>query len=100
MLLGCKNEVKGKLLVELVRPPAGCIAGDRVLVQDVNTPGAKFESCRPKGQVNAKKKNHAWRKSMPGLKTNAQRQATYQGHVLLTDKGPCLVKTLANSQLC
>ena len=78
--------------VELVDPPAGSVAGDVIHAEGIPaTPDAK---------VDAKKKNHAWRKSIPLLRTNGERVAVFEGIPLVVDgKGQCTVSSLGDMAL-
>ena len=78
--------------VELVDPPAGSVAGDVIHAEGIPaTPDAK---------VDPKKKNHAWRKAIPLMRTNAQRVAVFEGVPLVVDgKGQCTVPSLGDMAL-
>jgi aminoacyl tRNA synthase complex-interacting multifunctional protein 1 len=92
MVLCASSEDKST--IELIRPPEGCKVGDRV--QLVGNPIlGKPLKLEPEEVLNPKKK-YAER-FLDNLKTNDNREATYNGVALCTSEGGILKsKTLAN----
>ena len=85
---------KGESNVELVRPAKGSIIGERLVLE--NDDLTKY---KPDEKVNSKKKNSAWKKIFPLLRTNDKKQACYNGVPFMTSAGPLIVKSLANCQI-
>ncbi|KAK7161324.1 hypothetical protein R3I94_004107 [Phoxinus phoxinus] len=74
--------------VEILDPPSGAVAGDRVSVQGF--PG------EPDKELNPKKK--VWEQVQPDLRTNDQCVATYKGAAFeVAGKGVCKAQTMSNS---
>ena len=90
MVLAASNE--DHTAVELVRPPADAVVGERVTVPEF--PGEPDKQIDP-----SNKKGNAWMNVSPDLKTSENREATYKGKPLMTSKGPCVSKTLTNARI-
>lgn len=74
--------------VEILDPPSGAVAGDRVSVQGF--PG------EPDKELNPKKK--VWEQVQPDLRTDDQCVATYKGAAFeVAGKGVCKAQTMSNS---
>ncbi|KAI2668199.1 Aminoacyl tRNA synthase complex-interacting multifunctional protein 1 [Labeo rohita] len=74
--------------VEILDPPSGAVAGDRVTVQGF--PG------EPDKELNPKKK--VWEQVQPDLRTDDQCVATYKGAAFeVAGKGVCKAQTMSNS---
>ncbi|XP_043096118.1 aminoacyl tRNA synthase complex-interacting multifunctional protein 1a isoform X2 [Puntigrus tetrazona] len=74
--------------VEILDPPSGATAGDRVTFQGF--PG------EPDKELNPKKK--VWEQVQPDLRTDDQCVATYKGAAFeVTGKGVCKAQTMSNS---
>lgn len=80
-----------KSAVELVRPPAACAAGERVTFD--GHPG------EPEANPNAVKKKKMFEAVAGGLKTNAQKVATWEGVPFGTAHGACTVDSLADAAI-
>ncbi|XP_056109540.1 aminoacyl tRNA synthase complex-interacting multifunctional protein 1a [Rhinichthys klamathensis goyatoka] len=76
--------------VEILDPPSGAVAGDRVSVQGF--PG------EPDKELNPKKK--VWEQVQPDLRTDDQCVATYKGAAFeVAGKGVCKAQTMSNSSI-
>ncbi|XP_067297079.1 aminoacyl tRNA synthase complex-interacting multifunctional protein 1a [Pseudorasbora parva] len=76
--------------VEILDPPSGAVAGDRVSVQGF--PG------EPDKELNPKKK--VWEQVQPDLRTDGQCVATYKGAAFeVAGKGVCKAQTMSNSSI-
>lgn len=76
--------------VEILDPPSGAMAGDRVSVRGF--PG------EPDKELNPKKK--VWEQVQPDLRTDGQCVATYKGAAFeVADKGVCKAQTMSNSSI-
>ncbi|CAG11482.1 unnamed protein product, partial [Tetraodon nigroviridis] len=74
--------------LEILDPPGGAVAGDRVIFQGF--PG------EPDKELNPKKK--VWEQVQPDLRTDAQCVATYKGAAFeVAGKGVCKSQTMSNS---
>jgi aminoacyl tRNA synthase complex-interacting multifunctional protein 1 len=78
-------------IVEFVEPPEGAVPGELVTFVGLPTP-EPFSSA----QVDKKK---VFQAAAPGLQTDADCQATWNGHVFMTTAGPCKAKTIANGSM-
>jgi len=81
----CGKAADGSAM-ELVEPPEGVPLGERVVCA-----GHEQE---PESQLNPKKK--IWEKVQPTLKTSAQCVVSFEELPLMTSKGACTVKSIAN----
>ena len=77
---------------QFVDVPESAKVGDRLTV-------AAFPG-EPEAEVNPGKKGNAWVACVPLLKTNDQRQATFDGHVLVAPSGDaCVAPTVAQGPI-
>lgn len=83
-------------IVELMRPPAGAKVGERVQLEGNPING---EPLKNDFQAVLNPKRKVPEKLLPLLKTDADRQATYNGIKLTTSAGPITAATLANSSI-
>jgi aminoacyl tRNA synthase complex-interacting multifunctional protein 1 len=81
MVLAAKSE-DGKT-VELVKPPAGSLLGERLSLQNED-----ILKWTPELSINSKKKNSAWAKCAPDFATNDKGEACYKGVPFVTHQGP------------
>ena len=75
--------------IELLIPPAGSVAGDKVMAE-----GFELKPC---ADINVSKKNNPWTKCQPELKSAADFTINYQGKALKTDKGVIKAKSIVNA---
>jgi len=76
--------------VEFVEPPANAAVGERVTIEGFSgEPAAK----------SAVKKKKLWEAMAKDLRTDGQRNATWDGNVLMTSAGPCVVPSCANATI-
>ena len=78
---------------QFVDPPASAAVGERLIVSEL--PG------EPEAEVNPAKKNNAWTACVPLLKTNGDRVATFNGHVLRAQHSgePCIAPSVADGPI-
>lgn len=75
---------------ELLQPPAGAAVGERVFFPPVHDAAAKVEA-----RANEKTLEQVW----PQFRTNALRQATFNGLVAHTSAGPVTVPSLTGASI-
>jgi len=92
MVLAASDAAKTK--VELVEWPEGSHVGERVTLE-----GMDIWDMKPDAKVDGKKKNHAWQLIVPGLMTNTDRVACYNGTPIITSAGPCKSPTIAGGNV-
>ena len=78
--------------IEFLDPPADAPIGELLTVVGEGAPD-------PDEMINTNKKKHAWKTVMPDLKTNDKLEATFQGKLFMSTKGPITVKSLAGVQI-
>jgi tRNA-binding EMAP/Myf-like protein len=78
--------------VELLTPPEGSVAGEALLIEG-------FDKPKPDEVLKSKSAQEMWKRESELLKTNADREGTYDGKRLVSCKGPCTVATLAGVQI-
>lgn len=78
--------------VELITPPEGTPIGERIYIDGE---GSKTQAFEP--VLNPKKK--IWETLQPGLKTNKDLVATWNGKPFLTSLGPCKAKSLVDANI-
>jgi aminoacyl tRNA synthase complex-interacting multifunctional protein 1 len=81
---------KGEL-VEFVEPPLEAPIGETVTFQGLPAP-------QPVSAAQVEKKK-VFQACMEGMKTTQDCQAAWNGHVFMTTKGPCMVKSIRNGVL-
>jgi methionine--tRNA ligase beta chain len=79
--------------VEMLDPPKGAKVGERLALQ--GTDANKYAPEEP----NRVAKKKIWESVAPKLLTNASKQATWDGQLLVTSQGALTVPTLANVNL-
>lgn len=91
MVLAASNADRSQ--VELVRWPVGSHLGERLGVE-----GEDLLEFPPAERIDSKKKNSAFNKCVPQLRTNEHGIACFDGHPLLTSAGYCY-STLRDAQV-
>jgi len=81
---------KGTDKVELVCPPEGSVVGERVYIEGVS--GEPYSSQQMK-------KKKTWDIVAKELKSDGEKQMTWQGGVVRTKVGPCAVASLVDSMI-
>lgn len=104
MVFCASSADKGK--VEFLDPPASAQPGDRVLTQAEADAlaraeaeeGAEAADVAP-ATANQMKKKKVLEKMSPGLKTNDERIATYNGETLVVSGAPCTAPSIAGGSI-
>jgi aminoacyl tRNA synthase complex-interacting multifunctional protein 1 len=91
VLCAAADNDDGSERVEFVEPPAGALVGEIVTFEGLPPPQPAAPS-----QV---EKNKLFLACAAGLKTTAERVATWNGHAFMTSAGPCCAKTIAGGVL-
>jgi len=78
--------------VELITPPEGTPIGERIHIEGEGTPTQAFEPV-----LNPKKKT--WETIQPGLRTNQDLVATWNGKRFMASLGPCKAKSLVEAHI-
>ena len=78
--------------VELLTPPEGSITGEALLIEGFDRP-------KPDEILKSKSAQEMWKRESELLKTNANREGTYDGKRLISSKGPCIVATLVGARI-
>eukprot|EP00977_Amphora_coffeiformis_P009905 scaffold2290_cov170-Amphora_coffeaeformis.AAC.25 len=76
--------------VEFVEPPADAPIGEMIHFEGLPAP-------EPLSSAQVEKKK-VFQTAAPGLKSNDECIATWNGHKFMTSKGPCKAKTIANAE--
>jgi methionine--tRNA ligase beta chain len=92
----CASDVPDKKAVHFVTPPADAPLGARVYLEGATEEELKFA---PSDRVDPKKKNHAWMKASPGLASNAEGFACFEGRRLVTAQGVCSATPILNGKV-
>lgn len=102
MVLAASTGEGDARVVELIQPPAGSKPGDRIVLLD----SVDYSSMKPMTVVDPRKKNkagepdNAWARVAATLKTNGDKQATWNGVLIGTkENGPAAAATLANANI-
>ena len=78
--------------VELLTPPEGSVEGEPLLVDGLDRP-------KPDEVLKSKAAQEMWKRESDLLKTNSNREGTYEGKRLVSSKGACTVSTLVNARI-
>jgi tRNA-binding EMAP/Myf-like protein len=81
-------------VVELITPPAAAAVGTRLRLSTLDV-----TQWTPDAVVDPKKKGGVWEKVKPGLRTDAQGRATYEGAVWMAGDGDCTSQTLKDAPI-
>lgn len=84
-------------VVELMRPHADSVIGERVTLEDESLFGAAGLPQEPQPILNPKRKVEP--KLLEKLATNGERQGLFDSKKLVTKAGPILSKTLADARI-